>query len=57
MIGGQEADALPACLKPLLVPGDEQSFEHDDLDAVVAVMKTTTDSSFGLGNQRYSSSV
>jgi hypothetical protein len=49
---GQEAEALLVRLKPWVVAGGEQSFELYDLDAVVAVMKTTTGSPLDKRDQR-----
>ena len=57
MIGDQESEARQVRLKLLLIAGGEQSFELNDLDAAVAVLKITTESPLGLSNQRYPSSV
>ena len=52
MIGEQEVEAGQLRLKPLLAEAEERRLALNDLDAVVAVLKTTAESNLGAGNQR-----
>ena len=52
VIGEQEVEAGQLRLKPLLAEAEERRLALNDLDAVVAVLKTTTESNLGAGNQR-----
>ena len=52
VIGEQEVEAGQLRLKPLLDEAEECRLALNDLDAVVAVLKTTTESNLGAGNQR-----
>ncbi len=52
VIGDEEAEVGQVRLTPLTFAGHEQSFDLNAPDEVVAVLKTTTESHIGVGNQR-----